>query len=120
MRPSIVLALLAATLAVATPAARADAGAIAEQTALAQRRAESAFNALSDRYSEIWARLSPADKDRFSVQERAWLNEGRWQEQRACVAAYGGEPNALAKASCQAEVTERRLARLKRLALARL
>lgn len=118
MRPSIVLALLAAALAVAVPAARADAGAFAEQAALAQRRAESAFNALSDRYFEIWIRLSSADKDRFSAQERAWLNEGRWQELRACVAAQSGKPHALVAATCQAEVTDRRLARLETLALA--
>jgi len=129
LRSTFNTALLAATwvaAASATTVARADAGTttdaatLAQQAALAQIRAESSFNALSDRYTEIWARLPSADKTRFSAQERAWLNDGRWQEQRACVAALGGEPNAFVQARCQAAVIERRLAQLAGLALARL
>ncbi len=119
MPRSIVLAFLALISAGAANTARADSSALAEQTALAQKRSESAFDALSDRYTEIWARLPAVDRAQFSAQERAWLNEGRWQEQRACVSALGGESSALAKAICAAEVTERRLARLATLVLAR-
>jgi hypothetical protein len=74
----------------------------------AQHRAERTFDALSERYTQIWAGLSPAQKSRFSAQERAWLNEGRWLEQRACLAARG-TATPTASADCLAEVTERHL-----------
>lgn len=77
----------------------------------AQHRAERTFDALSDRYAQVWAGLSPAQKARFSAQERGWLNEGRWLEQRACLAArVPATPTA--SADCLAEVTERRLQNL--------
>ena len=52
----------------------------------AAQRAETAQQALSDRYTAIWSTLDAAQKTRFSAQERAWLNEGRQQEVQACVA----------------------------------
>lgn len=140
-RSSVVLSpLLTAGLTVlflaATASARANESASAEQLALAQQRAANSFNMLSDRYAEIWSQLSSidkasidkaadraaenaADKARFSARERAWLNEGRWQEQSDCVAAQGGASSALVRTRCEAEVIERHLRQLDQLSLAR-
>jgi hypothetical protein len=87
-------------------AAAAQPGSLEEWSA--QHRANRTFDALSDRYTQVWAGLSPAQKARFSAQERAWLNEGRWVEQRACLEARGAATPE-ASADCLAEITERRL-----------
>lgn len=119
----LLAAVLALVFLAATASARANEDASAERLALLQQRAANSFNLLSDRYAEIWSQLSAidkaADKARFSAQERAWLNEGRWQEQRDCVAAQGGASSALVRAGCQAEVIERHLRQLDQLTLAR-
>jgi hypothetical protein len=74
----------------------------------ATQRAQAAQQALSDRYTAIWSTLDPAQKSRFAAQERAWLNEGREQEQQACVAGAGARTELVAR-TCEAAVIERRL-----------
>jgi hypothetical protein len=104
----LLIALIAANAGLTSGAHAHDA---AYEVWQAQQRAEAAFEALSARYTQIWASLSREDKARFSAQERAWLNEGRQQEQRACVAHVGTASEAVA-AACLASVTERHLAAL--------
>jgi hypothetical protein len=87
------------------PAFAADDAAAAWQ---ATQRATAAQHALSDRYTAIWSTLDAAQKSRFAAQERAWLNEGREQEQQACV-ARAGAPTELVARTCEADVIERRL-----------
>jgi hypothetical protein len=74
----------------------------------AAQRANNAQEALSERYTAIWATLDRTQKTRFSAQERAWLNEGREMEQQACLQRAGGRSE-LAVHTCKAEVVERRL-----------
>jgi hypothetical protein len=74
----------------------------------AAQRAQAAHEALSDRYRAVWPTLDAAGKARFGAQERAWLNEGRQHEQRACVAQAGTPSEAVAR-SCEADVIERHL-----------
>jgi hypothetical protein len=74
----------------------------------ATQRAHAAQQALSDRYTAIWSTLDPAQKSRFAAQERAWLNDGRQQEQQACIAG-AGERTELVARTCEAAVIERRL-----------
>jgi hypothetical protein len=105
MRTPLVQTLAAIAFGCVAGAASAQPGTLAEWQA--QDRAERALEALSARYTQIWAGLDPAQKAKFSVQERAWLNEGRWLEQRSCLAARALP--AEAAAICLAEVTERRL-----------
>lgn len=81
--------------------------------ACAERRAEDAMRSISARYTEIWARLSPAQRQAFSAYERRWLYPGRFEERDRCAARHAalGDPELLA-AICLAEVTERHLATL--------
>lgn len=81
----------------------------AEQQAAA--RADAAQQALSARYTAIWANLDAAQKRDFSQRERAWLNAGRFDEQRACVARAGAGGELSAK-TCEAAVIERHLGAL--------
>ena len=74
----------------------------------ATQRAAAAQQALSDRYTAIWSTLDAAQKSRFAARERAWLNEGRQQEQQACV-AHAGTRTELVARTCEADVIERRL-----------
>jgi hypothetical protein len=98
--------LIAALLGIAaSPALAGDDAAAAWQAA---QRATAAQQALSERYTAIWSTLDAAQKSRFSAQERAWLNEGRQQEQQACVARAGARTEAVAR-TCEADVIERRL-----------
>ena len=77
----------------------------------ATQRATAAQQALSERYTAIWSTLDAAQKSRFAARERAWLNEGREQEQQACVARAGARTELVAR-TCEADVIERRLAGL--------
>ena len=77
----------------------------------AAQRASSAQQALSDRYTAIWSTLDASQKARFGAQERAWLNEGRQQEQQACVARVGARTELVAR-TCEADVIERHLGAL--------
>jgi hypothetical protein len=110
MRPLAVRLLAAAALAgaFAASAAASEASLAAWQAA---QRADSAERVLSERYAAIWVTLDAAQKARFSAQERAWLNEGRQQEQQACLQAAGARTD-LAVSTCAAEVTERHVGAL--------
>jgi len=98
--------LIAALLGFA--AASAFAGDEAAAAWQAAQRATAAQQALSDRYTAIWSTLDAAQKSRFAAQERSWLNEGRQQEQQACVARAGARTELVAR-TCEADVIERRL-----------
>lgn len=74
----------------------------------AAQRARDAQEALSERYTAIWATLDRAQKTHFSAQERAWLNEGRELERQACL-KRAGLRSELAVHTCEAEIVERRL-----------
>ena len=101
--------LIAALLGLAATAAFANDGAVAWQAEQqAHARANAAGQALSDRYTVIWSSLDAAQKARFSAQERAWLNDGRQREQRACIESHGTRTE-LAVKSCEADVLERHL-----------
>ena len=100
--PLMIAALLGGA---AVPAIAGDDAAAAWQ---ATQRVAAAQQALSDRYTAIWSTLDAAQKSRFAAQERAWLNEGRQQEQRACVARAGERTDLVAR-TCEADVIERRL-----------
>jgi hypothetical protein len=67
-----------------------------------QVQAEQAMGALSAHYRHIWPALSPADRQAFSEQERAWLNRGRWDEQKQCMAR---SPDVASDADVLAAVT---------------
>lgn len=77
----------------------------------ASQRASQAQQMLSDRYTALWSTLDSAQKQRFSAQERAWLNEGREREQQACV-EHAGARTELNARTCEAAVTERHVASL--------
>jgi hypothetical protein len=80
----------------------------------AQVQAEQAMGALSAHYRHIWPALSPVDRQAFSEQERAWLNRGRWDEQKQCMARspdVASDADVLA-AQCQQQVAERRMQQL--------
>ena len=111
MRHRLCLILLAL---IAAPSVTAQAGEDltaweAQQQAAA--RADAAHQALSARYTAIWATLDASQKREFSRQERAWLNATRLDEQRACVASARAGTEALVK-SCEATVIERHLGSL--------
>jgi hypothetical protein len=95
-----VIALLVSSAAVAAD------GSVADRQAA--QRANDAQEALSERYTAIWATLDRAQKTRFSAQERAWLNEGRDLERQACL-QQAGLRSELAVHTCEAEIIERRL-----------
>jgi uncharacterized membrane protein YqiK len=106
--------LIAALLGVAASPVFAgdDAAAAWNAAQQASARAQSAEEALSERYTSIWSTLDATQKSRFSAQERAWLNEGREQEQRACIARVGAHTD-LAVRTCEADVLERHLGALR-------
>lgn len=90
-------------------------------TFCASVRTERAMQALSRRYSELWARLPNEQRSEFSVAERRWLSSGRYAERDACVAhhsksgvvqAAGLVSADLLAAECLAQVTARRLAQV--------
>jgi hypothetical protein len=108
MRPTSRLLFAAITALAGASAFAADDSAAAWQAA---QRANAAQQALSDRYTAIWATLDAAQKARFGAQERAWLNEGREREQQACV-ARAGQRSDLVSHACEAEVVERHLGAL--------
>ena len=64
--------------------------------------------ALSDRYSAIWSTLDARQKSQFGRRERAWLNDGRRQEERACIDAAAAASETVA-ARCAIEALERHL-----------
>lgn len=105
--------LIAAVLGLALSSAFANDNAAAawEAEQRAQARASAAEQTLSDRYTAIWATLDAAQKARFSAQERAWLNDGRQQEQQACIAGVGVRTELVAR-TCEAAVIERHLGAL--------
>jgi uncharacterized protein YecT (DUF1311 family) len=105
MRLSTLRIVTAAGLAVASASAAAHHEAAAWH---AGQQAEAAQQALSERYTAIWATLSAAEKTRFSAQQRAWLNEGRERERQACIDRTG-VPTQLVIKRCEASVTERHL-----------
>lgn len=80
----------------------------------AAAQAEQAMSALSARYQQIWPTLSASERQAFSAQERAWLNRGRWDEQKECVALDAGArvDDATRAAQCQQQVVQRRLQQL--------
>jgi uncharacterized protein YecT (DUF1311 family) len=82
--------------------------------AVAQARlaADEAHEQLVDRYRAIWVRLSPSQKSEFSARERAWLNGGRAEQERRCVASLSAASGALALQTCRLAVTEHRIAML--------
>ena len=104
------IAALTASLIATTAAASTHDESLAIRRA--EMRAEVAMQALSDRYTALWGRLDSVSKKAFSASERAWLNDGRLNEQRACAAQRTDVATALARAVCLAEVTEHRLATL--------
>jgi hypothetical protein len=106
MRQSILRLLIASVLGLAATSARAADEALAAWQAA--RRADAAQQALSDRYTAIWATLDTRQKSQFSAQERAWLNVGRQQEQQACLDQFRIRTEASAR-GCEAEVIERHL-----------
>lgn len=77
----------------------------------AEREAREAQQALSARYTMLWAALGAGERARFAQAERHWLHHARWAEQRQCIAAAGSASEAgtadLA-ARCLAEVTRQR------------
>jgi len=97
--------LIAALFGVAASSALAQDDLAAWQAA---QRAETAQQALSDRYTAIWSTLDAAQKVRFSAQERAWLNEGRHEELQACIGRVATRTEGVAR-RCEAEVIERHL-----------
>jgi uncharacterized NAD(P)/FAD-binding protein YdhS len=109
MRASVLRLLTTALLgATACAATASDDAAVAWHAA---QRASAAQEALSERYTAIWATLDATQKARFSAQERAWLNDGRHRELQACVARSAKATEAVARA-CEADVVERRLGAL--------
>ena len=82
----------------------------------AEARAEQAMARLSSQYQQLWAGMTPAQKRAFSLDERRWLNLGRWDEQKRCVARASTAGSELRDdeliAACQAEVLEQRLRQL--------
>jgi hypothetical protein len=105
MRNTARLLIAALLVGAAAPALAGGDAAAAWQ---ATQRAAAAQQALSDRYTAIWSKLDATQKARFAAQERAWLNEGRQQEQQACVARAGARTEFVAR-TCEADVFERRL-----------
>jgi hypothetical protein len=108
MRHTVFRLAVTAALAVGSAAALADDGAAAW---LAAQRAQAAEEALSGRYTALWRTLDAGQKAAFSARERAWLNGGRQDEQRACVAHARSADEAVLR-SCEAFVRERHLATL--------
>lgn len=84
-------------------------------TAQARAAADAAHEVLVDRYRTLWASLGKQQKGAFAQRERAWLNEGRAEEERACAvrqSAQGAHSAALAAQLCRLKVTEQKLASL--------
>lgn len=81
-------------------------------TAQARAAADAAHEALVDRYRTLWASLGKQQKAIFAQRERAWLNEGRSEEEQRCVEQPSAHSAALAAQLCRLKVTERRLAAL--------
>jgi hypothetical protein len=91
-------------------AALAWTGAFAQSPAVLQ--ADAAMAALSARYTQIWASLDADGRARFSAEERAWLNRGRWDEQKQCMARNPAVDADERAAQCAQQVIERRLQQL--------
>lgn len=72
----------------------------------AEVRADAALAQLSARYQQIWATLTPAQRQAFSASERRWLHSRRHDEERAC---RGTPPAAERAAECRRGVLQRRL-----------
>jgi hypothetical protein len=108
MRPIAFRLALAAGLAVGSVNALANDGLVAWAAA---QRVQAAEEALSARYTAIWQTLDAAQKAAFSARERAWLNSGRQDEQRACI-AHARSTDAAVLRGCEAFVLERHLATL--------
>jgi len=81
-------------------------------TAQARATADAAHEVLVDRYRALWQSLGKQQKAAFAQRERAWLNEGRAEEERACVAQQSAHAAALAAQLCRLKVTEQKLASL--------
>lgn len=111
----LIATLLPTLLGVAAASASANDGAAAWQAVQqADARASVAQQTLSDRYTAIWSSLDASQKALFSARERAWLNQGRQQEQLACVArnGAGGARTELVAKTCEADVIEHHLGTL--------
>ncbi len=105
-RPSILLRhVLPAALAMGY------AGIVAAQSPAAVQ-ADAAMAALSARYTQIWVTLGADERARFSADERAWLNRGRWDEQKQCIARNPTPDTDERAAQCEQQVIERRLQHL--------
>lgn len=107
LRPLALAAALSAVPLQAVFAADPDAA-----TAQARAAADAAHEVLVDRYRTLWASLGKQQKAAFAQRERAWLNEGRAEEERACAARPSAHSAALAEQLCRLKVTEQKLASL--------
>ncbi|MFO0207268.1 MAG: hypothetical protein ACK54L_14170 [Betaproteobacteria bacterium] len=72
----------------------------------AEAHAEAALAQLSARYQQIWATLTPAQRQAISASERRWLHSQRYDEERAC---RGTQPSAERDAECRGSVLQQRL-----------
>ena len=72
----------AATL-LASPLGTAYAQDADSAVARARAAADAAHEQLVDRYRAVWSRLTSAQKAEFGSRERAWLNGGRAEQERA-------------------------------------
>jgi len=62
----------------------------------AEARAEAALAQLSARYQQIWATLTPAQRQAFSASERRWLHSQR--DRRSCIRKTGLRGGSLRRA----------------------
>lgn len=105
-------ALALATALAAAPLQAAFALDTDAATAQARVAADAAHEVLVDRYRALWQALGGQQKAAFAQRERAWLNEGRADEERRCVEQQGAHAAALAAQLCRLKVTEQKLASL--------
>ncbi len=105
-RLSVLRRLVLASLAVGVV------GTAAAQSSPSAVQADAAMSALSARYTQIWSSLGADERARFSAEERAWLNRGRWDEQKQCMASSATVAAEERAAQCERLVIERRLQRL--------
>ena len=73
--------------------------------------ADAADEQLVDLRRAVWTRLDTTQKSGFARAERAWLSNGRAEEEQKCL-ANALAPTPLAEQACRLQVTERRLAAL--------
>jgi hypothetical protein len=73
--------------------------------------ADAADAQLVEQRRAAWLRLDARQKTSFAQAERAWLNDGRADEELKCLAGVPA-PTPLAEQVCRLQVTERHLAGL--------